>query len=40
MIINMKCNNPNVKDKTGCGKGKVGKKEKKRAAGAIVKKGC
>ena len=38
MIINMKCNNPNVKDKTGCGKGKVGKKEKKRAAGAIVKK--
>ncbi len=28
MIITMKCNNPNVKDKTGCGKGKLGKKKK------------
>ncbi len=28
MIINMKCNNPNVSDKTGCGKGKLGKEEK------------
>ena len=39
MIINMKCNNPNVKDKTGCGKGKLGKEEKKRRRGVIVKKG-
>jgi hypothetical protein len=39
-IINMKCNNPNVKDKTGCGTAKLGKKEKKRVAGAILKKGA
>jgi len=37
MIINMKCNNPSVKDKKGCGL--PNDKDKKRRRGAIVKKG-
>jgi hypothetical protein len=36
-IINMKCNNPNVKDKTGCGTGID--KDKKRRRSAMIKKG-